>query len=108
MTNEHLRPLVDNPRDLHLFFRAAELLARGDVPEGVALILRRWRMTALQKPGGGVKGIVAGDVVRRLVARTIAQQVGKAVEGATAPFQYALAARAGGEHCPCSAGPERS
>ena len=41
MTNEHLRPLLDNPRDMHLFFRVAELLARGDVPEGVALILIR-------------------------------------------------------------------
>ena len=42
---------------------------------------------------------MAGDVVRRLVARTIAiaQQLGIAVEGATAPFQYALATRAGTE-----------
>ena len=31
------------------------------------------------------------------VARTIAQQLGKAVESVTAPFQYALATRAGGE-----------
>ena len=30
-------------------------------------------MTALQKPDGGVRGIVVGDVVRRLVARTLAQ-----------------------------------
>ena len=86
MTNEHLRPLLDNPRDMHLFCRVAELLARGDVPEGVALILGRERITALQKLGGGVRAIAAGDVVRRLVARTIAQQLGKAVEVATAPF----------------------
>ena len=57
-------------------------------------------MTALQKPGGGVRGIVAGDVVTRLVARTISQQLGKAVEGATAPCQYALSTRAG---CECVA-----
>ena len=57
-------------------------------------------MTALQKPGGGVRGIVAADVVRRLVARTIAQQLEKAVEGATAPFQCAFATRAG---CECIA-----
>ena len=54
-------------------------------------------MTALQKLGGGVRSIVAGDIVRRLVARTIAQQLGKVVERATAPFQYALATRAGSE-----------
>ena len=34
-----------------------------------------------------MRGIVAGDVIRRLVARTVAQQLGKAVENATAPFQ---------------------
>ena len=56
MTNEHLRPLLDNPRELHLFFRVAELLARGQVPENVASVLRKGRMTASQKPGGGVRG----------------------------------------------------
>ena len=54
-------------------------------------------MTALQKSGGGVRGIVVGDVVRRLVGRTIAQQL---MEGATAPFQYALSTKAG---CECVA-----
>ena len=34
-------------------------------------------MTALQKPDGGVRGIVVGDVFRRVVARTIAQQYAK-------------------------------
>ena len=38
----------------------------------------------------GVQGIVAGDMVRRLVARTMAQQLSKAVDAATAPFQCAL------------------
>ena len=40
MTNEHLRPLLENPRDMHTFFRVGELLARGYVPERVASILR--------------------------------------------------------------------
>ena len=90
MTNEHLRPLLDNPQELHLFFRVAELLARGQVPENGASVLRKGRMTALQKPGGGV----------RVVARTISQQLAKVVESATAPFQYALSTRAG---CECVA-----
>ena len=38
-----------------------------------------------------------GDVLRGLVARTMAQQLGKAVEAATAPHQYALSTRAGTE-----------
>ena len=37
-------------------------------------------MTALRKKDGGVRGIVVGEVIRRLVARTVAQQLGPAVE----------------------------
>ena len=44
-------------------------------------------MIAFSKPDGGVRGIVAGNVVCRLVTRTMAQQLGKAVEAATAPHQ---------------------
>ena len=32
-------------------------------------------MTALRKPDGGVRGIVAGDVMRRLVGQTVARQI---------------------------------
>ena len=39
--------------------------------------LRLGRLTALRKPDGGVRGIVVGDVMRRLVARTMAKQVAK-------------------------------
>ena len=63
--------------------------------------LRRWsRLTALAKPDGGVRGIVVGDIVRRLVATTMAKQVAKKAEKATAPFQCALSTRAG---CECVA-----
>ena len=43
------------------------------------------------------RGIVAGDVVRRLVSRTIAQQLSATVETATAPHQCALSTKAGTE-----------
>ena len=48
---------------------------------------------------------MTGDVVRRLVAGTMAQQLSDAVESATAPFQYALSTRA--PHCTCIARIER-
>ena len=57
-------------------------------------------MTALSKPDGGVRGIVVGDILRRLVARTMAKQFSKKAEVATAPFQYALSTKAG---CECVA-----
>ena len=53
-------------------------------------MIRVGRMTALRKADGGVRGIVAGDVIRRLVARTISQQLSQTVEPTTVPFQYAL------------------
>ena len=36
----------------------------------------------LQKRSGGIRGIVAGDIFRRLVARTMAQELHGAVEEA--------------------------
>ena len=55
---------------------------------------------ALRKPSGGVRGIVVGDFVRRLVACTLAQQLAPAVELATSPFQFALTTKSG---CECVA-----
>ena len=65
------------------------------MPQGTTVSLGRF--TALQKPDGGVRGIVAGGIVRRFVARTISQQLMEDVQKATAPFQYAFATRAGFE-----------
>ena len=46
------------------------------------------RLTALEKLGGDVRGIVCGDIVRRWVARTIAQSITPAVEAATSPVWF--------------------
>ena len=100
MTMEHLRPLLESPRDTHLLYGACQLLAVANIPQEVKDGFRLGRMTALAKPDGGVRGIVAGDVIRRLTARTIAQQLGKAVEACTAPFQCALSTKAGCECIP--------
>ena len=45
------------------------------------------RMAALSKPHGGARGIFVGDIVRRLVARSMAKQIGKKLGATTAPFQ---------------------
>ena len=79
------------------FWRFAQDLARAAVPNDIVELVRLGRMTVLQKPNGGVRGIVAGDIIRRLVARTISQQLSSVVERATAPFQYALSTKSGGE-----------
>ena len=97
MTAKHLRPLLDSARDSELSWDLAQSFSSGEVPAEILPLLRLGRITALRKPSGGIRGIVVGDTFRRLVARTIAQQINPAVERATAPFQYALTTRAGVE-----------
>ena len=66
MTVEHLRVLLDSPRDTQSPFVVFELLARGAVSNSIRDIVRiGWigRLTALQKQSGGVRG-----VIRRVVA----------------------------------------
>ena len=98
MTAEHLRPVLEARRVLHSLFRVAESLAAASVPLDVVDVLRLERITALQEPSGCMRGIVAGDIIRRLVGGAVAQQTGPAVQRANSPFQYALSTRAG---CEC-------
>ena len=91
---EHLRPLLTHPDDTLLLHRMGEQLARGQVPQVVIEAIRVVRMTVLQKPDCGFRGIVTGDILRRLVGRTM-PQTNSIVERCTAPFRYALTTRAG-------------
>ena len=59
--------------------------------------LRMGRMTALKKRSGGIRGILVGEILRRLVFRLIAQSLGSALKTATAPHQCALTTRSGWE-----------
>ena len=89
MTAEHLKPIADNFRDMGRFCQICELMARGQLPQEIQQVVRMGRMTALKK-ATGVRGIVAGDIVRRLVAKTISHQIRVQVEKATAPFSARL------------------
>ena len=97
MTTEHLKILLDSAPGSSSLGDVTTLFARGQLPGDILTAVRVGRMTALQKPDGGVRCIVLGDVFRRLVARTIAKQFAVQAEGATHPFQYALSTRAGTE-----------
>ena len=52
---------------------------------------------ALTKPNGRVRGIVVGDVLRRLVSRCLAQKYSQPIHTACQPHQFALATRSGTE-----------
>ena len=86
MTRDHLRPLLDSNSDM--LFVGGEMFSRGQIPHDIEQLVKL----------GGVRGIVAREVIRRKVARTIAQQLNSAAAAATAPFQHALTTRAG---CEC-------
>ena len=75
MTSVHLRLVLDSVGDSHLLFLMGEPVARAEIPPDIATAIRSGRLTALQKPTGGVRGIVAGEMLRRIVARTVAQQI---------------------------------
>ena len=94
---EHLRVLLDDEECVELLVGAAGKLVAGSLPGEVVEGLRIGRMVALTKPNGGIRALVMGDVFRRLVSRTLAQQFAGAFESACAPFQYALSTRAGAE-----------
>ena len=97
MTADHMRPLVEHSGAARALSHGASLMAQARIPEEIMSAIRCGRMIALQKPDGGVRGIVVGDVFRRAVARTIAQQYVAKVEVATTPHQYALRTKAGCE-----------
>ena len=97
MRNEHLRPLLDNAEDCTKFFEISQAFAQAKLPEEIVSALRMGQMTALQKANGGIRGVVVGDVIRRLVAKTLAKQFMTRFEDATKTFQYALSTRAGCE-----------
>ena len=68
MSGEHLKTVFEG-----LLSEVAAQFARAEISEKVLKAIRLGRMTTLQKPDGGVWGIVVGDVF--LVARTFAQTV---------------------------------
>ena len=94
MTVEHLRPLLESDRDSLLFHEVAVEVSRGNAPDVFWDAVRLGRVTALVKPDGGVRGCGWGRP-QAVIARTIAQEIGDAVQSAMAPYQYALRTKAG-------------
>ena len=69
MNGEHLKTVLESPSCLGLLSEVAAQFARAEISVDILKAIRLGRMTALQKPDGGVRGIVVGDVFRRLFAR---------------------------------------
>ena len=97
LTTDTLRILLDDDAAATNFLRVAQKLAQASVPAGIASAIGLGRMVALTKPNGRVRGIVVGDVLRRLVSRCLAQQYAQPIHTACQPHQFALATRSGTE-----------
>ena len=96
MTAEHLRFILEYiPRLQHSSWQRK--IWREQKSPKTSSCCSVWGVSLLQKPGGGVRGIVCGNIVRRLVARSVTQQIAPAVPEASSPFQHALTTKAGGE-----------
>ena len=72
-TSESLRLVLDDEEATNRFIAVAQQLGRGQIAPPVASLLGLGRLVAWQKPNGGIRGLVIGDVLRRLVARSLAQ-----------------------------------
>ena len=97
MRAEHLKLLLQDVTAPELLAHACTRLANAQVPADVVAGLAMSRLTALQKPGGGVRGIATGDCFRRLVSRALAKGWADTFDEATRPYQFALQARAGAD-----------
>ncbi|CAE7379290.1 unnamed protein product, partial [Symbiodinium pilosum] len=71
MTNEHVRILLDEVEDSQLLHNVAERFAQANVPPDALAALRVGRVVALRKPGGGVRALIVGDVLTRLVGEAV-------------------------------------
>ena len=99
MTAEYVRPVSDSECDAESFWRMCEEFAGAGTKDEVVQALRMGRMTALQKSAGGVRRIVDGDFLRRLVARTLTQQLAPAVERAIFARSSSLSLTKSGCEC---------
>ncbi|CAK9009117.1 132 kDa protein, partial [Durusdinium trenchii] len=86
LTAEALRIVLDDEHTKARFLDTCQVLAQASIPPSI---------DALQKPNGGIRGLVVGDILRRVVARAIAQHFAQDTHAPCSPHQYALSTRAG-------------
>ena len=97
LTAETLRLILDEESITNNFVAVATRLAQANIPPAISAALGLGRLVALSKPNGRVRGIVVGDLLRRVVARSLAQHHAHTFQQACSPHQYALSTRAGSE-----------
>jgi len=93
--NEYLKLCLEDDAALKLLLAAAELVAQGDLPEVVQDAMRLSQLTAILKESGRVRGISAGDTLRRLVGKCLARQFAEQLRQAAGPANFGMSTRCG-------------
>ncbi|KAL2653713.1 hypothetical protein R1flu_021841 [Riccia fluitans] len=80
-----------------LLFELCTRIAQGQVSPSIAYLLGASRLLSLEKPSGGVRPIVVGEVLYQLVACTLGFQFREALADHFSPLQFGVATRGGCE-----------
>ena len=85
------------PTALTALHEVLQRVATGNLPEAVAAALALSKLTALRKPGGGVRPIAAPSLLRRLAGRLLVSTRKKELAEALGRRQFAVGTAAGTE-----------
>ena len=77
--------------------RFVTFCAAGHVPMEIRPYLAGACLTALPKPDGGARPIAAGEILRRIVAKTLAKKAIPQVAASFMPYQYGVGVKQGCE-----------
>ena len=92
---EYLKLVLDDDVGFQLFFCVCEKFPNGDIPSDVVGALKFSKLTALRKNNGKVRGVSAGDILRRLVSKVLARQFQKEFRCIAEPSNFGLCNRSG-------------
>ena len=73
----------------------AEIIAQAKIPIQVANMLRVSALIALNKADNKIRGIAAGDTLRRLVAKSMARQFQSVMRRHVEPYNFGISDHSG-------------
>ncbi len=94
---EHWRVVLGTPSALTALHQVLQRVAAANLPESVADALALSKLTALNKPGGGVRPIAAPSLLRRLAGRLLVSTRKAELASALGRRQFAVGTAAGAE-----------
>ena len=89
--------MLASPSALSALHEVLLRVASGNLPENAAAALAASKLTALRKPGGGVRPIAAPSLLRRLAGRGLVRARRAELEAALGHRQFAVGTAAGAE-----------